>query len=147
MLIRHDPFRELDRFFAPTPARTPSAPIDAYRRGDHVFVDVDLPGVQPESIDVTVERNVLTVRAERRWAPAEGDELVVRERPSGVYSRQLFLGETLDAGRLEASYENGVLTLTIPVAEAAKPRKVEVRVGESTAHAIDAGSTEQHAAA
>ena len=150
MLMRFDPFREFDRLNEELwGARTAGArtfPMDAYRHGDRFLVHFDLPGVDPSSIDLTVERNVLTVRAERRWTPTEGDELVVRERPQGVYSRQLFLGDTLDAGRLEASYDNGVLTLTIPVAEAAKPRKVEIKVGDSQAQAIDAGSTDQHAA-
>ena len=151
MLMRFDPFRELDRltedlWHAPRAAAARTFPMDAYRHGDRFLVHFDLPGVDPASIDLTVEKNVLTVRAERRWAPEEGDEVLVRERPTGVYTRQLFLGETLDAGRLEASYENGVLTLTLPVAEAAKPRKVEVKVGESHARAIEADSTESHAA-
>jgi HSP20 family protein len=132
MLIRHDPFREFDRFFAPA-TRTPQAPIDAYRRDDHVFVDVDLPGVQPDSIDVTVERNVLTVRATRAFVHPEADQFFVRERTDGVVSRQLFLGETLDAGNVSADYVNGVLTVSIPVAQQAKPRRIEVGIGSGSA--------------
>jgi HSP20 family protein len=134
MLIRHDPFREFDRFFAPA-NRTPSAPIDAYRRDEHVFVDIDLPGVAPESIDVTVERNVLTVRATRAFVHPEGDQFFVRERTDGVVTRQLFLGDTLDAGHVQADYVNGVLTVSIPVAQQAKPRRIEVSTGAPAAQA------------
>ena len=135
MLMRFDPFRDFDRLSDAlwgvqgrgTAPRT--FPMDAYRRGDRFFVHFDLPGVDPSTIDLSVEKNVLTVTAERTWQPQEGDEVVVTERPRGRFSRQLFLGDTLDAGNLTASYDQGVLTLTIPVAEAAKPRKVEVTVG------------------
>jgi HSP20 family protein len=128
MLIRHDPFRELDRLFAPA-SRSPQAPIDAYRRDEHVFVEIDLPGVSPESIDVTVERNVLSVRATRAFVHPEGDQFFVRERTDGVVTRQLFLGDTLDAGHVSADYVNGVLTVGIPVAQQAKARRIEVGVG------------------
>lgn len=147
MLMRFDPFRELDRLTDELWNSTRSAartfPMDAYRRGDRFYVHFDLPGVDPASIDLTVEKNVLTVTAERAWSPQDGDEVLVNERPRGTYRRQLFLGETLDAGGLEASYDAGVLTLTIPVAEAAKPRKVEIKVGEGAPAAID---TTSHAA-
>jgi HSP20 family protein len=136
MLIRHDPFREFDRFFAPI-NRTPQAPIDAYRRDDHVFVEVDLPGVQPDSIDVTVERNVLTVRATRAFVHPEGDQFFLRERTDGVITRQLFLGDTLDAGNVTADYANGVLIVSIPVAQQAKPRRIEVSTGVGSAPALD----------
>jgi len=132
MLMRFDPFRELDRLSSellnPTARRAPAGmPMDAYRQGETFYVHFDLPGVDPSSIDLTVEKNVLTVRAERRidWG-GEGTEVLVAERPQGSYSRQLFLGETLDAERITANYDQGVLTLTIPVAEAARPRRVEV---------------------
>ena len=135
MLMRFDPFRELDRLsqelLGNGPRRTPGGmPMDAYRQDETFYVHFDLPGVDPSSIDLTVEKNVLTVRAERRvdWG-GEGTDVLVAERPQGSYSRQLFLGETLDAERISASYEQGVLTLTIPVAEAAKPRRVEVSAG------------------
>ena len=101
----------------------------------------DLPGVDPGSIDVTVERNVLSVRAERRLPRQPGDEFVVAERPQGSFTRQLFLGETLDPDRLEASYDQGVLTLTIPVAERAKPRKIEIRVASSGPRVVDVEGT------
>ncbi|HEX6403246.1 MAG TPA: Hsp20/alpha crystallin family protein [Pseudonocardiaceae bacterium] len=132
MLMRTDPFRELDRFtqqlFGQTGtwSRPAVMPMDAYRDGDQFVVHFDLPGVDPSSVELNVERNVLTVKAER--SPSYGDnvELQVAERPRGVFSRQLFLGDTLDAERVEASYEAGVLTLRIPVAEKAKPRKIEI---------------------
>jgi HSP20 family protein len=144
MLMRFDPFRELDRLTdelwnAPRSAAR-SFPMDAYRRGDHFYVHFDLPGVDASTIDLTVEKNVLTVTGERRFDPEEGDEILVRERPRGTFRRQLFLGDTLDASKLEASYTDGVLTLTIPVADVAKPRKVEIKVGESAPAAIDATS-------
>jgi len=156
MLMRWDPFRELDRLTEQALNQKGQAPagipMDAYRRGDRFFVHLDLPGIDPSSIDLTVEKNVLTVRAERQWHPEEGDELVVAERPRGASTRQLFLGETLDAERLEARYDQGVLTITIPTAEAAKARKVEVAVGGGSApSAIDAsshsGKLKEHSAA
>jgi HSP20 family protein len=100
--------------------------MDAYRRGDRFIVEFDLPGVEPAAIELTVEQNVLTVRAERRFEPQEGDEVVVAERPYGTYTRQIFLGDTLDSENMQANCEHGVLTLTIPVAETAKPRRVQV---------------------
>jgi HSP20 family protein len=129
MLMRFDPFREMDRIaqMATEAAQAPrSFPLDAFRRGDQFLVQFDLPGVDASSIDLTVERNVLTVRAERRFERQHGDEIVVAERPQGVFTRQLFLGDTLDGQRISASYHDGVLTLTIPVAEQAKPRKVQI---------------------
>ena len=134
MLMRFDPFREFDRLgeLASLATQTPRTfPMDAYRRGDRFVVEFDLPGVDARSIDMTVEKNVLTVNAERGFEPQEGDEILVAERPRGRYTRQLFLGETLDTENIEANYENGVLTLTIPLAEAAKPRRVEVTRAES----------------
>jgi HSP20 family protein len=129
MLMRFDPFREIDRLFeaAGTTSgwRGSILAMDAYREDDSFVVHLDLPGVDPDSIDLTVEKNQLTVRAERRW-DFEGRELVARERPQGTFTRQLFLGDSLDADRIDASYEQGVLTLRIPVAEQAKPRKIQV---------------------
>jgi HSP20 family protein len=104
-------------------------PMDAYRQGEQFVVHFDLPGVDPASIDLDVERNVLTVKAERTPTYGEDVELQVAERPRGVFSRQLFLGDTLDADRIEASYDAGVLTLRIPIAEKAKPRKIEITGG------------------
>jgi HSP20 family protein len=141
MLMRFDPFRELDRLTQQLGTSRPSAmPMDAYRRGDRFLVHFDLPGVEASSIELTVEKNVLTVSAERRFQPAEDDQPVVSERPQGTFSRQLFLGDSLDADHLEAHYENGVLTLTVPVAEKAKARKVEVTSGGTSSTAIDAES-------
>ena len=135
MLMRTDPFRELDRLTQQlfgtngTTSRPAVMPMDAYRDGEQFVVQFDLPGVDPSSIDLDVERNVLTVKAER--APDYGDnvELQVAERPRGVFSRQLFLGDTLDADRIEAHYDAGVLTLRLPIAEKAKPRKIEITGG------------------
>jgi HSP20 family protein len=133
MLVRYDPFRELDRMtdqvFGSARARAQWMPMDAVRHEHHVELRFDLPGVSPDSIDVEVERNVLTVKAERSWTPAEGTEVLAQERPQGGVTRQVMLGEALDSDRLEATYDAGVLTLTIPVAEQAKPRKVEIHVG------------------
>jgi HSP20 family protein len=128
-VMRFDPFRDLDRLTEQMAAaqRTPrSVPMDAYRRGEQFFIHLDLPGVDLDGIDLTVEQNVLTIRAERRFEPVEGDELLISERPQGMFTRQLMLGESLDTDRLEANYDQGVLTVTIPVAEAAKPRRVEI---------------------
>ena len=103
--------------------------MDAYRHGDRFTVHFDLPGVDAGSIDLTVEKNVLTVSAQRSWQRQEGDEVIAAERPQGSYSRQLFLGESLDTDHIEANYDNGVLTITIPVAEQAKARRVEIGSG------------------
>lgn len=131
MLMRFDPFRELDRLTqAPFAQTRPAMPMDAYRRNDDFVVHFDLPGIDPASIDLTVEKNVLTVTAERNFPRGENDQIVISERPQGQFSRQLFLGESLDAEYIRASYDQGVLTLHIPVAEKAKPRKVEVTTGE-----------------
>lgn len=131
MLMRTDPFRELDRFFqqvSGTPSRPAAMPMDAYRDHDTFLVQFDLPGVTGERIDLTVEKNVLTVHAERS-RPLHDDtiEMVASERPQGTFSRQLFLGDTLDPDGIEAEYEAGVLTLRIPIAERAKPRKVQIK--------------------
>ncbi|MFD0971522.1 Hsp20/alpha crystallin family protein [Plantactinospora endophytica] len=131
MLMRTDPFREIDRIaeqFFGTTSRPAVMHLDAYRDGDYFYAVFDLPGVDPESIECTVERNVLTVRAERRRPTGDGVELVAAERPMGIFTRQLLLGDTLDTEKLEAGYEAGVLTLRIPVAERAKPRRVEISV-------------------
>ncbi|MFC4000929.1 Hsp20/alpha crystallin family protein [Prauserella oleivorans] len=136
MLMRTDPFRELDRltqqFFGTTgtTSRPAVMPMDAYRSGDSFVVHFDLPGVSPESIDLNVERNVLTVKAERGTDYDEKAEVQVAERPRGVFSRQLFLGDTLDADNIRASYDAGVLTVRIPVAEKAKPRKIAISGAE-----------------
>jgi len=129
MLMRTDPFRGFDRLaeqLTGTPSRPAAMPIDAFREGERFIVQFDLPGVAPESIDLTVERNVLTVHATRTRVQDDSVELLIAERPHGTFSRQLFLGDTLDTEALEADYRDGVLTLRIPVAERAKPRKVAI---------------------
>ena len=141
-LIRFDPFRELDRVFdqAVNQARQPSFPMDAYRSGDTIVVHFDLPGVDPSSIDIEYERQTLTVGAARSWRPTEGDQLLATERVHGKFQRQILLGEGLDADGLKANYEHGVLTVTIPVAEKAKPRKISVAVGGSDQKSLDVGA-------
>ncbi|WP_030489824.1 Hsp20/alpha crystallin family protein [Micromonospora chokoriensis] len=141
MLMRTDPFREIDRLaeqFFGTAARPAMMHLDAYRDGDHFYAAFDLPGVDPDSIDCTIERNVLTVRAERRRPAGDGVELVAAERPMGTFTRQLFLGDTLDADKLEAGYQDGVLTLRIPVAERAKPRRVTIKANGDGRRQINA---------
>jgi HSP20 family protein len=146
MLMRTDPFRELDRLsqqvFGGTPgtwSRPTAMPMDAWRSGDTFVVAFDLPGVDPDAIKLDVERNVLTVKAERRPAvEREQVEMQVAERPLGVFSRQLFLGDTLDTENIAADYEAGVLTLRIPVAERAKPRKITITAGDNGRREIDA---------
>jgi HSP20 family protein len=132
MLLRTtDPFRDLDRLASQvlgTTNRPAVMPMDAWRQGDVFHIEFDLPGVAPGSIDLDVERNVLTVRAER--LARNGDwEMLASERPRGVFSRQLVLGDNLDLERIEAHYDGGVLQLSIPVAERAKPRKIDVSTG------------------
>lgn len=141
MLMRTDPFRSLDRLAEEvfgTPTRPAAVPIDAYRKGDIFTVQFDLPGVRADSIDLTVEQNVLTVRAQRTRASTEGVEWILGERPQGTFSRQLFLGETLDTEHVEAEYVDGVLTLRIPVAESAKPRKVAISTEQKVPASIGA---------
>jgi HSP20 family protein len=142
MLIRSEPFREFDRFTEAmlSERRARQIPVDAYRRGNEFTVLFDLPGVDARFIELTVEKDLLTVRATRDWVRAEGDQIQIAERAQGDFSRQLLLGEGLDRDHLSASYENGVLTLTIPVAEEAKPRKVEITHAGEMAQAVTAGS-------
>lgn len=131
MLMRTDPFRELDRFANQvfgTAARPAVMPMDAWREGENFVVEFDLPGINVDSLDIDIERNVVTVRAERPGVDPNR-EMLATERPRGVFSRQLVLGENLDTDRIEASYREGVLSLHIPVAEKAKPRKIPVGTG------------------
>jgi len=140
MLVRTDPFRDFDRLAQQiwgTTARPAAIPLDAWRDGEQIVVQFDPPGVDLDSVDLDVERNVLTVRAERRGSTGDDTEMIAAERPRGVFSRQLILGDTLDTDRLQASYAAGVLTLRIPVAERAKPRKIEIANAEA-----DAGRSE-----
>jgi HSP20 family protein len=143
MLMRTDPFRELDRLTHQvfgtdgTLSRPSVMPMDAWRDGDTFHVEFDLPGVDLDSIDLDVERNVVTVKAERPPRAADA-ELIAAERPRGVFSRQLILGDNLDTDRIAASYDDGVLTLRIPVAEQAKPRKISITSDSNGQHAINA---------
>jgi len=132
-LVRSDPFRDVDRLFQQlwgpqNGARALTMPMDAFRKDDSFLIRVDLPGVAPDTVDLTVEENVLTIKADRPAPPAaEGVESVITERPYGTFSRQVFLGTNLDTEHIEAEYEAGVLTVVIPVAAHAKPRRIEVK--------------------
>jgi HSP20 family protein len=143
MLMRTDPFSDFTRLFqtrwgaASLPGH-PVLPIDAYRRDDCVVVQIDLPGVDPQSIECLVEKDVLSVRAERSFGHMEGKEVLIAERPQGTFARELFLGERLDAEHVEATYDDGVVTLTIPIAESAKPRKVAITTGQQPAQLMAA---------
>ncbi len=131
--LRFDPFRDFDRLASEVwgTSRSPRLmPMDAYRDGDSYVLRFDLPGIQPGSLDVVAEKNTLTVRAERKPEAGEGVNYVVAERPSGTYSRQIVVGDGLNLEAVKADYNNGVLTVTIPVAEQAKPRRIEVGLGE-----------------
>jgi HSP20 family protein len=142
MLVRFDPFRDLDRVWETMRTSTPrSFPMNVVRRGDAVHITFDLPGFRADQVDLTVERNQLTLTAERQWEQQEGDEWLVAERPSGSFRRELLLGENLDTDRLEASFADGVLSVTIPVAEAAKPRKIALTADGPAPEAIEATST------
>ena len=149
MLVRFDPFREFDRLWeatTPAAARSVPMPMNAVRRGDTLHISFDLPGADPESIDLSVERNQLTLTAERRHDRQEGDEWLVAERPVGRFTRQLMLGDNLDTERISADYVNGVLEVTIPVAEQAKPRRVAIGGdGQSGPEPIEARSSDQTA--
>ncbi|MDQ1371075.1 MAG: hypothetical protein QOF20_3428 [Acidimicrobiaceae bacterium] len=149
MLMRFDPFRELDRLTELQNRSLPTSMLamDAYRRGHEFVVQFDLPGADPSSIELSVEKNVLTVRAERTAAQGEVDEVIVTERRYGNFTRQLFLGESLDTDQIKASYDNGVLTVTIPVAEKAKPRQIQVDNVPSSAKPVEAQSTDRTTAA
>ncbi len=142
MLVRSDPFRDLDRWTQQvfgTNARPSVMPMDAWREGDTFRVEFDMPGVTADSIDLDVERNVLTVTAQRP-ALNEQVDFLAAERPRGVFSRQLVLGDNLDLDRIEADYRDGVLRLTIPVAEKAKPRKITVNQAAGEGQQITAGN-------
>ena len=142
MLMRFDPFRELDRLTEQlrSTAVPGAMPMDAYRQGDEFLVHFDLPGVDFGSIDLTVERNVLNVSAERTWRHDDGGDVSAAERPQGTFSRRLFLGDSLDADHIDASYDDGVLTIRLRVADQARPRRVEVTSGGG-ARQIQASST------
>ncbi|WP_040863081.1 Hsp20/alpha crystallin family protein [Nocardia niigatensis] len=139
MLMRTDPFRDLDRLTQAvfgTPARPAVMPMDAWREGDEFFVEFDLPGIDPDSLDLDVERNVVTVKASRPELDPRRS-MIAAERTRGVFSRQLFLGDNLDTDAIRADYRDGVLRLSIPVAEKAKPRKIEITRAEPDRQAIN----------
>ncbi|MGW2089741.1 Hsp20/alpha crystallin family protein [Streptomyces sp. NPDC001880] len=141
MTMRIDPFRDMDRLTRQVFRfqAGPGIPIDAFRKGDDFVVELDLPGVEPDSNDLGVERNVLTARAERRTGASSDDsDVLIAERLTGAFSRQLSLGETLETDRITAAYEAGVLRMTIPSAERAKPRKIEIRAGNCSPKGINA---------
>jgi HSP20 family protein len=145
MLLQNDSFRDINAWFEQLAGRTGSAaqwpmPMDAYKRGDDLWVHIDLPGVSADSVDIDVERNVLTVTAQRNWKRQEGDQLYLSERQRGSFRRQVHLGDGLDAERIEADYHDGVLTLRIPVAEMARPRKIAINT--SSQQAIEADTSD-----
>lgn len=146
-LMRFDPFRELDRLAEQTMAAGARAmrsmPMEALRRGDEFFVFLDLPGVRSEDVDLTVERNVVSIQARRESQRQEGDEVIVDERPYGVFARQLFLGENLDPSGMSADLADGVLTLRIPVSEESKPRRVPLGSSGTEPSRVEAGGTGQ----
>jgi HSP20 family protein len=137
MLVRFDQFRDYNRLADQFDQiwRRPSSTVamDAYRHGDEVTIDVDLPGVDPDAIDLTVERDVLTISANREWDHNEDDEVFAAERPHGTYTRRVLLGDSLDSSNLQASYDHGVLTVTLPVSEQAQPRKIAIGSGNGRA--------------
>jgi len=136
-----DPFEEMDRMFGQFGGRVRSGglmPMDAYEKDGVYTLRFDLAGADPDAVDVTVEHGMLTVTAERPVEQTEGVTWLVRERPTGTHSRQIRLGDRLDAGNIEANYDHGVLTVTIPIRPEAKPHKVSVTSGPQQA-AVDAG--------
>jgi HSP20 family protein len=145
-LMRFDPFRELDRLTDQALAGAHTArtlPMEALRRGDQFIVSIDVPGTDPNDIDVTVERNVVEITAHRQAIRQEGDEVIVDERPQGEFRRQLLLGENLDSDSLSATCERGVLTLTIAVSDASKPRKVQIARSDGERQSVETGSAQR----
>ena len=144
-VMRFDPFRDFDRLSEQLAGQLRGAPrsvpIDVYRRGDQFHIHLDLPGVDPDAIELTVEQNVLTIRAERRFDTREDDEILVSERPQGTFTRQLMLAESLETDQLEATYDRGVLSITSPVAEHANPRRVQVTTSGSSSRIIEGHAT------
>jgi HSP20 family protein len=144
MLLQNDPFRDVDAWFDRMAGRSGNGqqwamPMDAYKRANDVWVHLDLPGVSADSLDIDIERNVLTVTAQRNWQREDGDQMYLAERHRGTFRRQVHLGDGLDPERIEADYHDGVLTLRIPVAEVAQPRKIAINTGSQ---AIDTSSRE-----
>ncbi len=132
MLLRTDPFQLFDRlsreaFSQPLGTISGWMPMDAVRRDDRLELAFDLPGIDPDSVELTVERNVLTVKAERHWEPFEGDQVLIRERPQGSFTRQLVLSDAVDRDQIQAHYDGGVLWVTVPFTEAAKPHRIQIK--------------------
>lgn len=150
MVMRFDAFREADRLAQELSGRRlemgGTMAMDAYRRGDEVIVHFDLPGIEADAIELTVEQNTLTVHAQRVWEPEADDQLLARERRQGDFTRQLMLGEHLDTEKVQANYEDGVLSITIPVTPAAQPRKIQIKGGPEHTDAIDVGSGDRQPA-
>lgn len=131
MLLRWDPFRDSDQLREELLGRgARRIPMDAYRRGDTVWIHLDLPGVDPASIDLSIDKSTMTVSASRGWPEEENDQIFTEERPQGTYERQIVLSEGLDTEGIEAKYEHGVLTISIPVAEKPEPRRIQVTRSE-----------------
>ena len=154
MLVQNDPFRDIDTWFDRLAGRAGNGqwtmPMDAYKRDNQVWVHIDLPGVATDSLDIDVERNVLTVTAQRSWQREEGDQLYLAERHRGTFRRQVHLGEGLDPEHIEADYHDGVLTLRIPVAATAQPRKIAINTSDRedpNTRAIDASSSDDESRA
>jgi HSP20 family protein len=145
-LMRFDPFRELDQLANQAVGgawKAHTLPIEALRRGDQFIIAIDVPGITENDVDVTVERNVVEVSARRQPLRQEGDQVIVDERPQGEFRRQLFLGENLDPSKMTAQVDHGVLTLTVPVSEASKPRKIAIGAAKGGAQAIPTTSESQ----
>jgi HSP20 family protein len=142
-----DPFRQMDRLTSQllSGTRTPMGlPMDVWQTDDGFHVCLDLPGVDPDSVDITTERNILTITAERRAEYQEGQSVLIAERPQGTFTRQLQLGDTVDAENIQASYGDGVLHLTLPMTQAAQPRRVQVRTDSSGQRQVTVeGETEE----
>ena len=142
-MLRFDPLRELDRFARETRERTPSVmAFDAVRNEDAVTLYFDVPGVSAEDLDVNVDRNQLTITAERMWQSGD-DEILVSERPQGTFTRRVMLSDSLDTEKLEANLDEGVLTVTVPVAEQSKPRKIDVSTGSQESDSIDVSGSDE----
>ena len=152
MAMFFDPFQELDRLTGALYRRAATGvamPVDLYREGDHFVLNADLPGVDPGSVDVSVDGQTLTLRAERTVRGGEGVEWLTRERPDASFVRQFTLGDGIDADSISAHYTNGVLSVVIPVAEQAKPRRIAIGTGQAAKggqHSVEAGSTEERQA-
>jgi HSP20 family protein len=146
VLLQNDPFFNsvFNRLATAGPVSSVAPPMDAYRRGSDVWVHLDLPGVAADSLDISIERNVLTVTGERFWERQEGDQVYVNDRTQGSYRRQVHIGDGLDADAIEADYHDGVLTLRIPVAEKAKPRKIAIKADGATSEPVIEAETVGH---